>query len=291
MLLLGCPSPKGDEGTTTSETGAATTDAEADAETSSSSTLDGASLTTTSADDDTTTTTATPDVAVPGGDDCDVWAQDCPPGTKCMPFAEDGSIVWNATKCTPLDPDPAAVGETCSVDGGPTSGIDDCELGAMCWGIDQTTNTGTCVALCTGSPAAPTCADEAAHCNVFGGGTANVCLTLCDPLAQDCPAGENCYAVDGSFTCIYDAGGPYGEYRAGCDYVNVCDEGLYCAPAVSVPDCNVGTIGCCTPFCDLADPGATEGCPGAAQGQVCVPWYADGEAPLGLEDVGSCLLP
>jgi hypothetical protein len=33
--------------------------------------------------------------------ECDQWAQDCPPGEKCMPWANDGGSSWNATRCFP----------------------------------------------------------------------------------------------------------------------------------------------------------------------------------------------
>lgn len=64
------------------------------------------------------------------GFECDVFAQDCPPGEKCVPWANDGGGVWNATRCSPVDDDPAAPGEPCTVEGGPTSGIDDCDAQA-----------------------------------------------------------------------------------------------------------------------------------------------------------------
>ena len=38
--------------------------------------------------------------------ECDIWADDCPRGTKCMPWAADGGSTWNATKCSRLA-DPA----------------------------------------------------------------------------------------------------------------------------------------------------------------------------------------
>ncbi len=46
---------------------------------------------------------------------CDLWSQDCPPGEKCMPWANDGGNTWNATRCTPIDDDPRSVGEPCTV--------------------------------------------------------------------------------------------------------------------------------------------------------------------------------
>src|SRR5262245_15971404 len=34
-----------------------------------------------------------------GSNECDVWAQDCPPGEKCMPWANDGGSSWNSLRC------------------------------------------------------------------------------------------------------------------------------------------------------------------------------------------------
>src|SRR5262245_46725118 len=45
--------------------------------------------------------------------ECDAWAMDCPRGEKCMPWANDGGSEWNATRCSPLDPDPAHPGDQC----------------------------------------------------------------------------------------------------------------------------------------------------------------------------------
>ena len=37
--------------------------------------------------------------------DCDIWAQNCPRGEKCMPWANDDGYGWSATRCTPIDDD------------------------------------------------------------------------------------------------------------------------------------------------------------------------------------------
>jgi hypothetical protein len=66
--------------------------------------------------------------------ECDLWKQDCPPGEKCMPWANDGGGSWNATRCTPLAEDPRQPGEPCTVEGSGVSGRDDCDIRAMCWG-------------------------------------------------------------------------------------------------------------------------------------------------------------
>jgi hypothetical protein len=61
----------------------------------------------------------------------------------------------------------------------------------MCWDVKPDTMKGTCVAQCTGSEAAPMC-DADSSCFVSNDGVLNLCLPLCDPLAQDCPNENLC---------------------------------------------------------------------------------------------------
>jgi hypothetical protein len=223
---------------------------------------------------------------VGAGMDCDPWLQDCPVGEKCNPWDSSGGGSWDANACFPVDPFPVGVGETCTVVGSGTSGIDDCEAGAMCWDVDAATNEGTCVALCTGSPMAPMCA-AGSSCVITNGGVLTLCLPGCDPLAQDCGAGQGCYFVGADFICVPDASGGQGVDGDGCEFINVCDPGLMCIDAGSVQGCLGGTAGCCTPYCDITVPG--DPCPAAAE--ECVPFFDPGMAPLGLEDVGVCAIP
>ena len=62
-----------------------------------------------------------------GVKECDVWTQDCPPGQKCMPWADNGSSSWNATKCSPVDANPGKEGDPCTVEGSAVSGVDSCD--------------------------------------------------------------------------------------------------------------------------------------------------------------------
>lgn len=226
-----------------------------------------------------------------GAFECDPWTQNCPEGQKCMPWANDGGNSWNATICSPLDPNPNGVGEVCNVEGSGVSGIDDCELGAVCWGVDTETNTGTCVAQCTGSVADPSCPAPTDTCVVANEGALNLCLPGCDPLAQTCPMGEECIFVSDGFTCAPDASGGAGFQGDDCAYVNACAPGLACVSPDLVPGC-VAFLGCCTTFCDVADLGASADCAmEAGDGAECLPWYAEGTAPAGLENIGFCGLP
>ena len=216
--------------------------------------------------------------------ECDVFAQDCPEGEKCMPWANDGGTAWNASRCSPVANEPDAPGEPCTVEGSAYSGIDSCELGAMCYQVDPITNEGTCLAMCTGNVVDPQCAAPEELC-VIVSDFVPLCEDACQPLMPECAGGLGCYPSDGGFVCWWptDTPGVYGEE---CDYVNACIPGHTCAEGASFPSC--AGASCCTEFCDTAA-GLT--CPEADQGVTCVPWYDDGMAPPGYENVGVCTLP
>jgi len=230
-----------------------------------------------------------PDVAAPVSE-CDIFQQDCPRGEKCMLWASDGGHDWNASKCVPIAEDPAGADEPCHVEGWPTSGLDDCALGMMCWDVDPDTLQGTCVPFCVESKNAFVCEDPQRHC--FIGSVLALCLRACDPLGRDCE-GSLCIPQADLWICAPDASGDMGAYGDPCEFINVCDPGLVCLDESSQPPglpCE-GSLGCCTELCDITDPLGSLQCTGVAQGQQCVPWYEEGNAPAGLEHVGACALP
>lgn len=224
------------------------------------------------------------------GGECDLFAQDCPPGEKCMPWANDGGNSWNATICSPVAETPGQAGDACSVEGSGVSGVDDCDLGAMCWDVNPEDNTGTCVAMCTGDSSNPFCEDPNTTCVIANEGVLVLCLPVCDPLLQNCPEGQACYPVEEKWSCAPDVSGEGGVYGDPCEYINVCNPGLMCLDSALVPGC-AGAIGCCSEVCDTSDPAGDAQCTGAGEGQVCTPWYDEGAAPPGYETVGACVLP
>ena len=222
-----------------------------------------------------------PDMSAP---ECDLFEQDCPDGEKCMPWASAGGT-WDAARCSQVAESPQQVGQVCSVEGSAVSGIDDCDIGLMCFDVDDKTNIGTCIALCEGSLGKPVCEDQDAVCSIFNDGVVPVCSPDCHPLAQDCDEGSVCIPVnDGlNFACVSTmeavaAGEP-------CDNINSCAAGLACLEAAA--DCGPGW-GCCHSYCDtsVGDPDST--CAAIAPGQACEAWYQD-PVPPGFDDVGICL--
>lgn len=310
MVSLACvarsASSGGDESTTGASTGVDDTDATATASSSSStaSTGTGASTGSDGGIDDGVDPSSTqsgsddaasadgcgflcaPDVSADGT--CDLWAQACPPGEKCTPWGPDGW--WSSTRCVPIAPDPAAIGESCTMQESTVSGLDDCEGGALCWSDDVNVQEGVCMPLCQGSEAEPVCEGPAQQCMIGSDGVPAVCLERCDPITQDCGEGSACVPIDDGFECTPDGqnepllGEPCDPSSPGYP----CDPGLYCAPAAEVPGCAAEQ--CCASLCDLgaADPDAD--CEGL-DGQSCLPYFDDGMAPPGLEHVGGCAIP
>lgn len=218
------------------------------------------------------------------GDDCDPFNQDCPPGEKCTWFATDGGGAWNATKCEPIAESPAGLGALCYVVGNATTGLDDCDLGLICWEVDDE-NFGHCAALCTGSPEMPTCA-SGSLCRVYGSGM-SICFETCDPVSGSCEnPGDLCLLDSGYFfTCIPGAEDLHGIHES-CMFANACEPGLVCLVSRAAAECDQAVDGCCEPFCDAELPNT---CPGL--GQECVPFFELGTAPPGFEYVGACARP
>lgn len=243
--------------------------------------------TSTTTPESTATEPATPDLG-DGTVACDPWQQDCPGDQKCIWYAH-GGILWNKTRCVPVLPDPAQVGEACFVGDVPDAGLDNCDVGARCWDVhaDMDTLVGTCAALCTGSPDAPVC-PRGTYCTLFGLGNAyGVCLEPgCDLLAQDCDESELCIPFGDGVECVLDVSGEAGQVHDSCEAENDCDPGLLCLPPDAATECDPRSNGCCEPLCDLTLPNPCSG-----QDQVCAPYFPEGEAPPGSEHVGICSLP
>lgn len=226
---------------------------------------------------------------IPLTESCDPWSQDCPAGEKCTWYNDDGGGFWNNTKCVPVMENPAQEGSPCFVVDDGVSGIDNCDLGLMCWDVDAE-NQGFCVALCHGTDEAPLCDAPKTICSThsFGFG---VCLPGCEPLLEDCDPSDVCVGNPGggSYICVLDASGDEGQQHDPCMSANTCDPGLACVEVTAAVECDQDEMGCCQPFCDLTDPDADAKCEGV--GQVCTPHLVEGMVVPGYEYVGYCAVP
>lgn len=218
---------------------------------------------------------------------CDIFAQDCPAGEKCMPWANDGGSSWNATRCSPIAEDPAGIGEACEVEGSGVSGLDNCEATAMCFNVDPETNEGTCVAMCQGSYEDPQCSPDAS-CSIGAEGTLAVCIPHCDPLAADCGENQVCVPTSGddAFSCLPGVADPLADGEA-CEFLNLCQSGSMCLSADAV-GCD-SEVGCCTPFCNVLVGEPNPAC--ANPEHECLPWFEQGNPPPQLDNVGVCGIP
>lgn len=217
---------------------------------------------------------------------CDIFAQDCPKGEKCNAWAFDGGGAWNGTRCVPVAENPGQPGDSCTVEVSGVSGLDDCDVGVMCFDVDIATNEGTCVENCSGNEADPVCETAGTACTISNDGALILCQPVCNPLADECLEGEGCYPVGDVLVCAPDASARGGGAGEPCNFVNACDAGLFCLVGGDVPGCPDGAGGCCSSFCTIGDDSP------CMAGQVCAPTYPPGDAPAEcLADVGQCVSP
>ena len=215
------------------------------------------------------------------GVECTLWAQDCPTGEKCAPWADDGGNSWNSHRCVSLHPEPAGVGEPCAVEGLPSSGLDNCDTGSMCWGVDAS-GVGTCTPFCNGTKNAPGCTDPDRVCMIGATAVLPLCLERCDPLDPlACPSGEACRRGHVEFSCRLDTYDGDGSPFEACNWDSDCPRAHGCTSSSILDVCDPDTDACCTPFCNLEAPD----CPAPT---TCQPYFDYG-APPDLAHLGLCL--
>ncbi len=212
---------------------------------------------------------------------CDVWDPVCPETEKCIAWSNDESGIWNDARCTGVGL--RDVGEPCSVQDGPTAGIDNCVLGAMCWGVDPETNDGHCIAQCRGSENAPVCDSPSTACVIGNDGSLNVCAPTCDPLNQRCAEDEACYGdLDSMSTVCLRPGTPL---VSGPDLATpaLCPPGSTAVPPERDVNCEDAEL-CCVSWCD---PGLVpDACPPDTD---CHLWNEEGSVVGGYNEPGVCL--
>jgi len=281
--MLACGGAKGttEESTGTPTTTTAGSETEATAASTTTPTTSGATT------EDPTPTTGEPPVPdLPGGGECDLFAQDCGEGTKCNAWSTNGTIFPNGAKCVPVGD--KLPGEDCTLEGNFGDGIDDCVAGSICLDIDNS-GEASCVAYCSGSMDAPVCPEAESRCSFLFEPTVPLCFPSCDPLIQNCGASETCVpniAALGAefFVCmprVFDE--IPGQYGDTCAALSNCEPSFLCIFAENVPGC--ANEYCCSAYCELDDPGT---CAAFDPLLVCVPWFGDGQATPGYENVGIC---
>lgn len=286
------PAPPGDNSTTTSATTTATT---TNSGASTTSGPDPTSLTPTSTTTDATSTSSTGTTAddfilQPDGggpiSECNGLQQldsECRPGQKCT---INGTLTM--THCVDIAREPRGLYEPCTVMGDGFSGHDDCDLGLLCWDVDEQGH-GTCIGLCDGEFGDCVCADPITNVVYCQECAVGLCIPKCDPLLQDCMNSGLCIPnSDGTdFTCVVDASGDAGQTNDPCEFANSCDPGLACLDAASASSaCALGSFGCCQPFCKFPN----TPCPNPDQ--KCIQWFDPmQDIPPGMEDVGVCAIP
>jgi len=212
--------------------------------------------------------------------ECDPFAQDCPDGEKCVPYGSTGGN-WDADKCVPVTGSGAA-GDPCTY-GGVVEATDDCDENTHCWDVMDVDgmSIGVCTPFCTGTPDDPICG-PGTSCLIANEGSINLCIATCDPLLQDCGPGLACFWANNGFNCIFTTQDiPLGEP---CGFINDCAAGLGCLTADVLPNCNGSA--CCGSWCSVSEMSA---CP--TMGTECSPFFEEGMAPPGYEDVGVCIIP
>lgn len=231
---------------------------------------------------------------------CDVFAQDCEAGEKCLstrPYAqpilvEDGVPAW----CTMIADAPLGPGDACIVDRDAyrVEGVafDDCAAGLLCWGLDDD-GRGRCESLCVAGYAAPTCAPDST-CPIDAGAHARVCVPRCIPRTDDCEREEEgCYLQSSQWGCYpSDAFVDDREGSTGypCSYAFHCRDDHVCLDKDEFAGCPVdgGYGGCCAKLCALGDAGADASCAADAPDRVCRPWL-EAEDAGGYADLGVCI--
>lgn len=214
----------------------------------------------------------------------DGW-DSCNPGEHCVPEVIDGVFDPHRAHCLPDSEDPLPGGAECEVD--PETCNDACDSFSFCHPQTADGLGNVCVSACSSSDNMGidgNCAEDE-QC-VSREGT-SLCWPLCDPLANDCPAGAPSCVQHGRHRMVCQPTG-YGSGALGeaCGGITSCQEGLACMEQELLgPGCGSGS--CCTELCHVSD-GA--GACGTA-GHECLPFHVPGTVPSELDDVGFCGLP
>lgn len=286
LLTLACTSPA--EPVATSDTGATTPINTSTSSGSDAVPTTGTSTTDIGASSGSSSASTASDTGAPLA--CDTLLQDCPAGFKCSGVKPTLEGPYAGTACVPDNADGGSSPGSICINA--ADGSDTCGPASMC--VQFGSGEGACVPFCAGAVDAPTCSDAQQVCaRTDTQWPLYLCVPPCDPLAYDCPdvgvgsLAMVCAPATVGFGCLLRGHIGGLPFAAPCINHRDCTAAAFCAPPDSVPGCT-GPAGCCDVYCDTSDPAP---CPLAADGQTCVPFYAPGEAPPGLENVGACAVP
>jgi hypothetical protein len=279
VIVFGCsacapPPPASDDGMTTTTVGGSGSGTESTTESDSEAE-------TTAGDGDGDMIVFVPNMdASAYASVCHPFWQDCPEGEKCVAYASSGEQL-DSTRCVPVFGD-GQPGEPCTFDG-PIQATDDCDETSHCFQIEEIDAVlqGICTPFCGGTPDEPQC-DPGTTCYLDYDESLNLCLSQCDPLAQDCPPGQLCGWAGWDFACVIERAAPPANGEPCDGHVDACSLGETCIPAAASPGC-VGAA-CCTEFCDRSDPNFACTDPELS----CESFFEQDAAPPGWELVGVC---
>lgn len=211
--------------------------------------------------------------------ECDPFNQDCPEGEKCVPYSSTGEN-WDANQCALVSGEGQA-GDPC-IYWGTATGADDCDESHLCWNAqdDGEQLAGTCMPPCSGAFDDPVC-PPGSSCLIANDGSISVCVPSCDPLDQDCGAGEACMWSGTDFVCMVPS--EDATLDEACGFANDCSAGQLCVREQALPDCEA--FGCCAELCSLDEPQC------ASPGLECVPFFPEGVGPPQFYPEGLCVAP
>jgi hypothetical protein len=214
-----------------------------------------------------------------GEQSCNIVAQNCPNTYKCAPFWPDLASVPDY-RCVAIRGD-LEPGDPCTIDSLAT-GNDDCDDTGFCWSYGTGQLEGRCHPYCTGGFQYAECIDGWT-CS-FSDVNPPMCVQTCVPLTGDCGSGLQCLWADPHFSCMLEGAG-LGPGEP-CSVANDCAPDSLCVDALSLASC--AGDACCTPYCAVT--AGDSPCQMIDPGYACAAFFED-PAPLGLEDVGVCMLP
>jgi hypothetical protein len=149
---------------------------------------------------------------------------------SCAPAPQGGCSVGK--KCTDFQGNSRCAPDGIVPEGGACvseGGIDECAAGTLC-------QQGVCTRICA-------LGSSDCTCSRFGGlfndnENIGLCVSSCDPIGQDCPAGQGCYLVSAESTQCAPAG--TSSVGGSCQFANSCVAGSSCAvqyPDRTEPEC------------------------------------------------------